>query len=282
MPSSRLLTALCVVAIGTPSVSYAAPVYHALSHASLAGHLPGADGLVGTHDDVISPGANPSGAVSFTRFSETPFSPTADFFSFTEGTLTITQPLVVDGDAVIRAERFELELFARATTGFDSTVFDLPVGHHEIVTTLPFVQSTRMTQGICFVFTGCAPGQAAPDVEFDVTGYGFTVSPGYDASRFPGVDPTLAAYLESLTPLAPTGWTALAIGVGEASLTATNTRGPFADYFVGGASAGVSVFVTADTLVLVPEPSSLSAAFVAVVLLGVLRRKRERRDRARD
>jgi len=243
--------------------AYAGPVYTTLMNPAFAEKGPGADGLLGTADDVARPGFNLSGSASVIAFSGTRI---GNFLSAQTGTFSINQPLVAAGGQISISD-FSISLTNEQSNGFSSTSVDVPsVLPHEVLFSFPGIFDANYT-----LLTTSPFGT----LESDVSLPGFSIVPGVVPSLLPGIDAATASYLSFLKTIAPAGWTAISLGIGlPTAMTVINTRGTLSPLFIGGTASGVSVLVTTDPLNLVPEPAARLLQMTALLALGLLRRLR--------
>lgn len=227
------------------SASPVGPRYTTFQSPDWVGHLPGADGLVGTDDDLFDPAENPEGVATFTRRIGTPVGTVTTFL---DGVSWLPEPLSRGPLGAIE-NSFELVLRGRTSSAFSGEFFSLgtpaPVGTVQPDGAL----TTSYVLGACFDGSPCEPTGAVLDAEFDVSTWGFSLVRGLDPAGLPGITPELVEYFEMLQANAPPDWTALQLAfVDPYLLTSANTRGAEAAEFIGGTASGVSVSVTRDPL----------------------------------
>lgn len=246
--------ALAVAIIVSSASARATMVFSTLTNPSLAGRLPGPDGLVGTADDVISAGANPFGSTSYTHAMGVAPGAGGDFYTFGVGTTQVNQPFQQVGSQ-FETDQFSISLHNQATTGYASTSIDLPTLPHSMITQSVGLSVSDFTTQTCL---SLGPGLCL-DSAFHMTG--FTLLRGVDPMSYSSLNPTAASYLSYLATLAPANWTAISLQFqAPTDLTAANTGGTLAPLFIGGQQSAVSVLVTSDPIqfALVPEPSVLT------------------------
>ncbi len=259
-----LLFAILLMLSTAPALGV--PVYHTFSDPVFAERLPGADGFLGTADDIAAAGRNTIGTASYVEFRNVAPIVGTSFFSFGSGTLSIDQPLVSLGGEV-RIEQFTLLLTNSQTNGFASQTINLAsVLPHEIVYQSGGTLVARYT--LRSISSGI--------LDTDVVLTGYQLAPGVDPASLPGIDQATADYLTFLTTVAPTGWTRISLVTRPmAALDASNTRGSLAGYVIGGSAGGVSVLYTTDPInVAAPETSLIP--LLALGLFPTLLRDRKR------
>jgi hypothetical protein len=263
MSELRLLMGTALLALSglvIPIDSHAI-TYTSFTHSSFAEKLPGADGLIGTADDVAAPGFNLAGTATFSEFNDVHPALGTNFTAFFSGTLALEEPLIVIGGEIVLDE-FSISMTSTQTNAaITSTVVDLDsVLPHEIVFQIPGTWSTAYT---------LRSTNIVGTLEADVAFSGFTIVPGLDPFLLPGITASAASYLASLVPLAPAGWTSISLGIGPfTAMTTENIGGTLAPFFVGGMARGTAVFVTTDPIELV-VPESGASLLVALAALSL-------------
>jgi len=172
---------------------------------AFVGWAAGPDGLIGTPDDVPD-ARNIQGAVSWG------IAP-GSFTTFIAGVLTIPGTFVFE-NGVSSISDFTV---AGDTTGPVGGLLAFNDLHgpspHEIVTDLLFRQAIRVPTAVCFQPGPCTTGNALAVIDGDTEG--FLLLRGTDPSDLAGIDPALASYLDLLTGVVPSDWTAIILTVGE-------------------------------------------------------------------
>ena len=237
---------LCVLSVLLQAPATASVLFTTLTDPIFAERLPGPDGFLGTADDIATPGVNLGGTATYVEFRDVSPAAGTDFHSFGTGSFQIDQPLVASGGQVLVTD-FSISLTNEQTNGLSSTSSDVPVQPHQLLFEFPgVIQADYMLRTELSLGT----------LEADLSLAGFTLLPGVDPTLLPGIDSATAAYLEFLTTIAPSGWSAITITVSPSTaITSQNTRGSLAPFFIGGTASGVTVLATTDSLDANPTPT---------------------------
>lgn len=240
----------CLVAMPAGAAGPLLPSFSLLTDASWVRHTQGADGLVGTADDVLltlpgpdgTPGtaddvaANRLGAASSLRFAALPFG--GDFESFASGVLAASATSNQTGVFVIGP----LDLLATTDTsdGLDGTLTDV-----DIVTQSIRIEPTGAASALLRL-NSCTGGGGSC-VEIDVALRGAAVRPGVAPGSIPGVSAALASAIATWIAVLPAGWTQLlALEWPATLLTPLNVSGSVAAFYWSGTGSGMLVAVSSD------------------------------------
>jgi hypothetical protein len=227
-----LLWLAALVLIAASQVASATVVFSTITSPNAIERLPGPDGYLGTADDLVAPGANSDGSLSYIHFQGVSPYLGSEFHSFSNGSLTLHQPFEQVGSE-FEVTDFSIQLTNRATSGLITTTVDLPNPPHRIFT------SGITGSGAAYTLETCWGSLC---FESDVEVQGFTLLRGVDPESYRGIDPTATDYLHGLVALAPPDWTAISLLRGEPTLmTEENMRGALAPLFIGGTASVLSL-----------------------------------------
>jgi hypothetical protein len=211
---------LAVLLIGSGLSAHAGDpvVFETIRSPAFVGWGPGADGFIGTGDDVADAN-NTAGTTTYE------ISPMALLLLYAESTTTIRERFAFEnGTSTI----VDFDTTGSLVPGFtfvdadtDRDMFATPLPH-ELVTRLDGSTDGEYYVAYCIGTAPCIPHgdvfdasiSAESFVHHSGRGAGFLLRRGEDPFSLPGISVSLASYLEMLTGIVPSEWTAIAIRAG--------------------------------------------------------------------
>jgi hypothetical protein len=241
-----ILAATLVAFCLPPAQALGAMVFESIQDPAFIGLGAGPDGFIGTPDDVQNLD-NINGTVTYVTGGWSD--------AFVDGiTFTINEPFIFEnGESTIT----DFSLLGRVRGGGllgPLDVTDIPSTlPHEIVTNVLWRQVTLQTIGECF---GAPCTEANAVLAMDQESTGFFLLRGNDPNLLPGIDPSLASYLNMLSGMVPPNWTTIYVSQQPPTLwTPENLRGMAATLFYGNTTSFVAAYVSTDPIefVVIPE-----------------------------